>query len=48
MAPHTEGVCIFDLLFSAYSAVHAAAGEKKQRQGGGEVSGDQRGRPAEW
>lgn len=30
------------------TSVHAAAREAEQRQRGGEVSGDQRGRPAEW
>lgn len=34
--------------FSRRASVHAAAREAKQRQRGGEVSGDQRGRPAEW
>lgn len=34
--------------FSSCISVYAAAGETEQGQRGGEVSGDQRGRPAEW
>lgn len=34
--------------FSCCTSVHAAAGEAEQGKRGGEVSGDQRGRPVEW
>lgn len=34
--------------FFSFASVHAPAGEKKPGQRGGEVSGDQRGRPADW